>query len=168
MRQPAYPSCSKRLTGTDRHPACNDASKAYFLRPVRPADCHRCLGLEPTPTEATSPESPPPPASPPPESKPPESGPPKPAESSEPPATPGLVRRAFSYAEALARWTAAGQPERSDKEVERIFNGFCKPCRWFHRRRQVCRGCGCRVADKGFAITNKIKMATEHCPRNLW
>jgi hypothetical protein len=84
------------------------------------------------------------------------------------PEPPGLVRRAFSYAEAVAQWTAAGMPERSDKEVERIFTGFCKPFRWFHRRRQIWRGCGCRAADKGFVITNKIKMATEHCPRNLW
>lgn len=85
-----------------------------------------------------------------------------------PPETPGLVRRTLSYAEALIEWTAAGRPERSDKDVEQIFHRFCKPCRWYDRRRQICRGCGCRVADTGFAITNKIKMATEHCPRNLW
>jgi hypothetical protein len=24
------------------------------------------------------------------------------------------------------------------------------------------------VADTGYAILNKIKMATEHCPRDLW
>jgi len=90
------------------------------------------------------------------------------SENDVPPTTPGLVQRVLSYAEALAQWTAAGMPERSDKEVERIFTGFCKPCHWFHRRRQICRGCGCRVTDKGFTITNKIKMATEHCPRNLW
>lgn len=65
-------------------------------------------------------------------------------------------------------WAAAGRPERSDKDVEQIFQRFCKPCRWYDRRRRICRGCGCRVADTGFAITNKIKMATEHCPRKLW
>ena len=163
-----YPQCAKRLAGADMHPKCNDPSKGYFLRPVRPTECLRCLGLEPTPTSATTPESlpPPKPATPPPSSKPCESA--ESSESSEPPAPPGLVRRAISYAEALAQWTAAGRPERSDKEVEHIFAHFCKPCRWYHHRRHICRGCGCRVADKGFAIINKIKMATEHCPRNLW
>ena len=74
----------------------------------------------------------------------------------------------MSYAEAVIEWTAAGRPERSDEEVERIFHQFCKSCRWFSRRRQICYGCGCRVADSGFAIFNKIKMATQHCPRKRW
>jgi hypothetical protein len=152
----AYPPCAKRLEGKVKgvitHAKCNDQSKDRYRQLVKPVDCQRCI----TGAEADQPES---------------SG--KEADAAptpEPPIPepPGLVRRALSYAEALAQWTAAGRPERSDKEVERIFNGFCKPCRWFHRRRKICRGCGCRVADKGFAITNKIKMATEHCPRNLW
>jgi hypothetical protein len=84
------------------------------------------------------------------------------------PKAPNLLRRAMSYAEAVIEWTAAGRPERSDEEVERIFHHFCKPCRWFNRRRQICYGCGCRVADSGFAIFNKIKMATQHCPRKRW
>lgn len=91
-----------------------------------------------------------------------------PAESAPPPATPGLVRRTLSYAEALILWTAAGRPERSDKEVERIFHQHCKPCKWYEPERHICRGCGCRVADNGYAVLNKIKMATEHCPRDLW
>lgn len=158
-QEPAYPPCPKRLAGADRHPTCNDPSKGYFQRPVRHLDCQRCLAIEPMPGDVATPESSPPP---------PPSAPSESAKPSEPPPPPGIVRRAFSYAEALARWTAAGRPERSDKDVEHIFAHFCKPCRWFQRRRQICRGCGCRVADKGFAVTNKIKMATEHCPRNLW
>ncbi len=85
-----------------------------------------------------------------------------------PPETPGLVRRTLSYAEALIAWTAAGRPERSDKEVEQIFHQYLQALPMVRPRRQICRGCGCRVADTGFAVTNKIKMATEHCPRNLW
>lgn len=145
------PPCPKRLTGTERHPTCNDPSKGYFQRPVRPVDCRRCLGLEPKPTDVATPESSPPPPPP-----------------SEPPIPPGLVRRAISYTEALARWTTAGQPERSDKEVERIFYQHCKPCKWYNPERQICRGCGCRVAENGVAVLNKIKMATEHCPRDFW
>jgi hypothetical protein len=147
--KPVYPPCPTRFLGTVKgvvkHALCDDASKDQYRRLVRPAECERCLaGLESNPVVEAPPEPEP------------------------PPEPPGLVRRAISYAEALAQWTAAGRPERSDKDVEQIFHRFCKPCRWFDRRRQICRGCGCRVADTGYAILNKIKMATEHCPRDLW
>jgi len=84
------------------------------------------------------------------------------------PEIPNLARRTLSYAEALVVWTAAGCPKRSDKEVERIFHQHCKLCNWFDAQRQICRGCGCPVADSGYAVRNKIKMATEHCPRDFW
>jgi len=162
-----YPQCPSRLTSADRHPTCNDPTKCSFQRPVRPEDCRRCPGAEMTLPEAVVPE-PVPPQLPPPRP----AGPPAPAappESPEPPPdAPGLIRRAYSYAEALTRWTAAGQPERPDKEVERIFNEHCKTCKWFDPARQICRGCGCRVAESGMAVLNKIKMATEHCPREIW
>jgi hypothetical protein len=145
-----YPPCLKRLDGADRHPTCNDPMKVCFLRLIRPIDCRRCLGLESEPTGPETSDPPPPPAP---------AGVPTP---------PGLIRRAYSWAEAVARWTAAGQPTRPDKEVERIFNESCKTCKWFDPERQICRGCGCRVAENGVAVINKIKMATEHCPRELW
>jgi len=85
-----------------------------------------------------------------------------------PPEIPNLARRTLSYAEALVVWTAAGCPKRSDKEVERIFHQHCKRCGWFAADRQICRGCGCPVADSGYAVRNKIKMATENCPRDFW
>ena len=143
-----YPPCSTRLLGTIKgvaiHAKCNDASKDHYHRLVKPIDCRRCLGLEQE--EAPANDAPPEP----------------------PPEPPGIVRRAISYTEALARWTAAGRPERSDKEVERIFHQCCKTCKWYDPEKQICRGCGCRVAESGYAVLNKIKMATENCPRNLW
>ena len=149
-----FPECSKcyRCVQNGRviYRICDDPTAVFYQQCVESPVCQRCTsraGAAPLPA--------------------PESHSPEPMQP-QLPEPPGLVRRALSYAEALAQWTAAGRPERSDKEVERIFTGFCKPCRWFHRHRQICRGCGCRVADKGFVITNKIKMATEHCPRNLW
>lgn len=84
------------------------------------------------------------------------------------PEPPNLAQRVLSYTEALIRWTAAGKPERADKEVERIFNECCKRCGWLDPEKQICRGCGCRVAENGLAVLNKIKMATEHCPQELW
>jgi hypothetical protein len=160
-----YPPCPKRLVGTVKgvvtHAKCNDESKGRYRQLVQANDCHRCLaGPEAGPAETDEADAEAiMPGSPTPATGPPEAPPPR---------TPGLVHRAISYAEAVARWTAAGKPERPAKEVERIFHQFCKTCRWFHRRRQVCRGCGCRVAANGYAIFNKIKMATERCPKNLW
>jgi hypothetical protein len=164
-----YPPCPKRLIRADAHPLCNDRTKGYSLRPVRPIDCRRCLGLEPMPTEVATPESSPKPLT---VAPPLPALPPQPSGSAapqpEPPTPPGLIHRAYSYAEALARWTAAGQPVRPEKEVERIFNEHCKKCGWFDPEKQICRGCGCRVAENGVAVLNKIKMATEHCPQDLW
>ena len=82
--------------------------------------------------------------------------------------TPSIPRRIISYAEAVVEWTAAGRPERSEEEVKQIFQQFCEPCKSFDPGKNICQRCGCRVASDGFAIFNKIKMATQHCPRNLW
>jgi hypothetical protein len=82
------------------------------------------------------------------------------------PREPGMVRKAVRYAGAVARWVAAGSPERSADEVERIFDTICKPCEFF--REGSCRTCGCRVARSGAALLNKIKMATEKCPKGKW
>jgi hypothetical protein len=84
------------------------------------------------------------------------------------PQTPGLIRRSMTYAEAVAGWIAAGRPERSDEETRRIFDEHCGKCAWYDQDKQICRGCGCRVMEIGRAVFNKIKMATQHCPRGLW
>lgn len=161
-----YPPCAKRREGADLHPCCDDPTKPIFHVPVRPIECCRCLGLpepEPDPSEPIPLSRPPRPrlhkTTPPPVSVAPADPPPEP---------PGIVKRAASYAEAVAQWIAFGRPVRSDKDVERIFHQHCKTCNWFDPDKQVCRGCGCRVADNGYAVLNKIKMATENCPRELW
>jgi len=145
-----HPPCPKRVVAADGYPTCGDHTKSRFQRPVPPLECRRCLGLEAEAEPGTV------------------EPPPTPSEPSEAPEPPGLVRRAISYTEALARWTAAGRPERTDKEVERIFHQYCKTCKWYDRKKQICRGCGCRVAENGYAVLNKVKMATENCPRELW
>ena len=72
----------------------------------------------------------------------------------------------IDYAAAVAQWTLAGCPTRTDQEVENIFRVFCKPC-YLHRR-GTCLECGCRVRSDGIALTNKIRMATQHCPIKRW
>jgi len=87
------------------------------------------------------------------------------------PQPPGHVRRVITWAQAVAGWVAAGRPERSDEEVQHIFHTFCAgspACSWYDPHEQMCRGCGCGVSNHKHAILNKIKMATQHCPRNLW
>jgi hypothetical protein len=75
------------------------------------------------------------------------------------------------YASALARWTAAGFPIRDQAEVERIESEFCKPCPKYTVDPLLggrCSECGCRVSASRFAAVNKIKMATERCPKGKW
>jgi len=84
------------------------------------------------------------------------------------PQTPSFFRRSVTYAEAVTGWIAAGHPERSEEETKRIFEEHCSKCAWYDRNKQICRGCGCKVTNVGHAIFNKIKMATQHCPRSLW
>jgi hypothetical protein len=84
------------------------------------------------------------------------------------PKAPNIVRRALSYAEAIVEWNAAGKPERSNEEVQGIFQQLCRPCKRFNAEKQMCLDCGCRVADSGYVLFNKIKMATQHCPKGKW
>jgi hypothetical protein len=77
-----------------------------------------------------------------------------------------VTKKVYHYAKAVAEWTAAGMPTRTDEEVTAIFNAFCKPCS--HYIGGGCRLCGCRVNQGNVALTNKIKMKTESCPKKKW
>jgi hypothetical protein len=81
---------------------------------------------------------------------------------------PSLTRQAENYAIALAKWTAAKFPVRTNEEIKFIFSQHCAKCDWFDLKKKRCKNCGCRVTTSSIAIVNKIKMATEHCPRGLW
>lgn len=76
--------------------------------------------------------------------------------------------KAVRYATAVARWIAAGSPARTDDDVERIYETLCRPCEYFNPQRQGCKVCGCRLGKSKNALVNKIRMATEHCPRQKW
>jgi hypothetical protein len=87
------------------------------------------------------------------------------------PPMPKPAQRLFTWAKAVTGWVAAGRPERSEEEVVRIYQTVCAGtpvCDWFNLVKQTCNGCGCRVAAGGSALVNKIKMATQHCPRGRW
>jgi hypothetical protein len=77
------------------------------------------------------------------------------------------VEHARQYAKALLRWREAGYPTRTADEVAAIYAEHCgAPCPDLVGSR--CKKCGCRVASKGIAVLNKIKLATESCPEGKW
>jgi len=81
---------------------------------------------------------------------------------------PGLRARVSKYSWAAGRWIAAGRPVRDEEEVQQIFETLCRPCEHFDAQKEICNTCGCRVRRDGMALTNKIRMATERCPRGMW
>lgn len=144
----------RNATGAIVHRICLDKGSPNYRKLVRPSTCLACKDREqtslPVPAETIA------------------SRRAKQTPDERPPTTPGPVKRILTYTQAVAEWIAAGRPERSDEDVQHIYKELCEPCSWRKRRSDICRGCGCRVAAYGMAITNKIKMATQHCPREKW
>lgn len=75
--------------------------------------------------------------------------------------------RVIRYASAVRRWQKAGRPTRDDSEVSRIYETLCRPCDQFSGRGS-CKACGCKISKGKSGLTNKIRMATESCPRGKW
>jgi hypothetical protein len=73
------------------------------------------------------------------------------------------------WAKAVAKWTEAGRPNRTDEEVNAILE-ICTPCNKYRKAPwgMICSMCGCRVNKGEWAIVNKARMGTEHCPKHLW
>lgn len=81
---------------------------------------------------------------------------------------PPMALQLWNYQAALRRWISGGRPTRSSEEVAEILETHCKKCDWYDSEKGRCKGCGCRVTSSSVAVLNKIKMATEHCPKELW
>jgi hypothetical protein len=86
----------------------------------------------------------------------------------EAPETPALAQQAKNYWKAVKKWIAAGRPTRDNSEVKKIHANYCLRCDWYDKDSERCKGCGCKVKPAGKALLNKVKMATEHCPRDFW
>lgn len=84
------------------------------------------------------------------------------------PTLPGIGELLNTYRKAVKRWVAAGRPVREAIKVQQIHKEFCSSCDWHDPESKRCKGCGCVVKPEGMALLNKIKMKTEHCPRNFW
>jgi hypothetical protein len=82
---------------------------------------------------------------------------------------PALSMQIWTYKEALIKWNKAGRPTRTQEEVEHIHSTYCASgCEWYDEDAQRCKGCGCAVTVGSLAVFNKIKMGTEHCPKDKW
>lgn len=75
-----------------------------------------------------------------------------------------MLGKALSYAQAYARWIAAGSPVRVNDEIRRIFEGICRQCPHFQQKPRK-RGGKCGLCGCGLNLNSaKIAWATEHCP----
>jgi len=82
-----------------------------------------------------------------------------------PPDFPPMSMQVWTYKEALIKWNKAGRPTRTQEEVEEIHKTHCEQCDWYEPTQKRCRGCGCKVTVGSIAVLNKLKMKTEHCPK---
>lgn len=80
---------------------------------------------------------------------------------------PSVTAQLSSYAAAVSRWLAAGRPVRTDEQVGELL-AICQDNKCGKYRDGQCLACGCRVNSSGWALTNKLRMATESCPKGLW
>jgi hypothetical protein len=72
---------------------------------------------------------------------------------------------AVHYTAALIGWSLAGFPTRDKDITKHIEEQICKTCTEYLKGR--CKACRCRV-NKSIALVNKIRMATEKCPKDKW
>ena len=82
------------------------------------------------------------------------------------PCTSSGIEKTKRWIRAVARWMEAGSPIRSDEEVKRIYD-LCQMCK-FYSKHGSCKLCGCKLSRSKIAFLNKIRMATEDCPKNYW
>ena len=79
------------------------------------------------------------------------------------------MERVIHYVSAVTEWGLAGAPQRTDEQVAAIV-ATCHACEIFDATKGICThaSCGCRVNLDASALTNKARMATQHCPIEKW
>ncbi|KPK54278.1 MAG: hypothetical protein AMS22_06135 [Thiotrichales bacterium SG8_50] len=139
-----YP-CPFRAFNNDRKPDGQLQVNAYcsiVKKAVLPKECEHCKGALTQVGASTNPE--------------------------DIPDFPAVKKLAVSYWQAVKNWIKAGRPIRTDTEVNHLHATYCSQCNWYDKKSQRCKGCGCKVRAEGAALMNKIRMETEHCPRDFW
>jgi hypothetical protein len=81
-----------------------------------------------------------------------------------PPSPPALIVRGWNFTAAMARWTLAGMPRRTQAEIDKRL-AICQACPFLEN--QHCSQCGCMCVEQNRLI-NKLALATEKCPQGKW
>lgn len=77
---------------------------------------------------------------------------------------PALWIRGWNFAAAIARWTLAGMPRRTQSEIDERL-AVCLACEFLQNNH--CTRCGCACNEKNRLI-NKLALSTERCPEGKW
>lgn len=80
------------------------------------------------------------------------------------PEPPSVIIRGWNFASAIARWTLAGMPRRSQAEIDERL-AICQACPFL--KNNHCTKCGCACVEQNRLI-NKLALATEKCPEGKW
>lgn len=81
---------------------------------------------------------------------------------------PTIVEKTKHITKALTRWALSGFRCRTDEQIAAIYRDHCLRCGFRDPGADACRLCSCKVRTEGIAVRNKLKMATESCPRGKW
>ena len=80
------------------------------------------------------------------------------------PEVPAFLIRGWNFASAMARWTLAGMPRRTQAEIDERL-AICQACPFLQNNH--CTKCGCPCVEQNRLIT-KLALATEKCPEGKW
>lgn len=80
---------------------------------------------------------------------------------------PTLTQKALHYVAAVVQHYATGANTRPNEEVEALLT-ICQQCENYNSVLEICRVCGCRCTNGSNAFFNKLRMASQHCPRGKW
>ena len=80
------------------------------------------------------------------------------------PEPPSVFIRGWNFAAAMARWTLAGMPRRTQAEIDERL-AICQACPFLQN--DHCTQCGCACVEQNRLI-NKLALATEKCPERKW
>lgn len=80
---------------------------------------------------------------------------------------PPLSEQVKNYAKAAAQHAASGRVSRSDDEVENLLK-ICTACEFYNLEKERCSVCGCKCSRGKITWLNKLRMASQHCPKEKW
>lgn len=84
-----------------------------------------------------------------------------------PPEMPPVAEQVKNYAKAVVQHVVSGSVSRSDDEVDALLE-ICRACEFYNQEKERCSVCGCRCSRGKTTWLNKLRMASQHCPKEKW